>query len=98
MSARTEEFEDGGRMNHFYELWEHYIPDSKAQRPSLNYLRTAEREQELINGQLPRSHGYSYLLTRSIMEGLGDEMGINFLLNHPELNYKQCVEATRCLE
>jgi len=87
-------------MNHFYEVWEHYILDSKAQRPATDYLKFHPgREMELDReGKLNRSHGMSYYLCRQVMERAGDEMGLTFLANHPELTYAQCVEATKGLD
>lgn len=63
----------------FIERHEHYINGSTATRLSLDYLQYVPGQQMLINGRLPKSHGVSYLLARTQMKEIGDEMGFETL-------------------
>lgn len=62
-------------MTGFYEKWEYYGKQEHEKRfVSLHY--NPNRKEQLINGEMPKTHGYSYLLTRIQLEELGEEMGL----------------------
>lgn len=60
----------------FYEIHEHYKLNSKKTRLATNYLQWTQGQQELIKGQLPRTHGISYYYARQQLQQLGEEMGL----------------------
>lgn len=76
-----------------YEVWELYHYGSKKSR--FVELRYTEGEQKLVRGGLPRSHGMSYLYCRQYFKSLGDVMGLDLLLEHPEKSYSELVELTK---
>lgn len=85
-------------MSGFYEVWEHYKLGSKKCRPATDYLKYSEFPQELVRGQLPRSHGMSYCLCREVMKGTGDVMGLDLLADNPDRSYADLVKETEGLE
>jgi hypothetical protein len=80
----------------FYEIWEHYVNGSKKQRfVSLLYKAdNQEQEQLLVNGELPRSHGISYLYMRKMLqEDFGEVMGLDALLSGDEKLIQEAKEV-----
>lgn len=56
-------------------------------------------EQMLMDGKLPISHGYSYLFCReTYQKDFGFKMGLDLLLENPNVPYKELVKQTEGLE
>ena len=81
----------------FIEEWEYYKYGSKKAR-FVQLIYVPNREQELIKGHLPQTHGMSYFYCREYFKQLGDKMGLDLLAERPDLDYSDLVELTKNME